>query len=304
MGSRKHPGRRHLSGKQLTAVIGVAGALALAGCGGSSGGSSGGGGGGGGGATQSATGSATSGKIVWSASPIAGSGATDTRTVLINAFEKKYPNIHVTLTSAPTNTDTNRATLATEISGGSATPDVFMGDVIWPAQFGAHQLAVPLSDYLPKSYWDQFASGLVQGASYKGKVYGSPLFEDQGFMYYRKDLLSKAGLQPPTTWEQLESEAKTLVSKGLVKYGFVWQGASYEGLTCNFMEYLTSAGGTATNSDYTKASLDSPAAVKAVTFMRSLITSGATPACRSATTARTKSAPCSCSAGPLVTAAG
>jgi len=275
MGSRKYPGRRTLSGKQLTAVIGVAGALALAGCGGSSGGSSSGGGGG---ATQSPTGSATSGKIVWSASPIAGSGATDTRTVLINAFEKKYPNIHVTLTSAPTNTDTNRATLATEISGGSATPDVFMGDVIWPAQFGAHQLAVPLSDYLPKSYWDQFASGLVQGASYKGKVYGSPLFEDQGFMYYRKDLLSKAGLQPPTTWEQLESEAKTLVSKGLVKYGFVWQGASYEGLTCNFMEYLTSAGGTATNSDYTKATLDSPAAVKAVTFMRSLITSGATPA--------------------------
>ena len=274
MGSRRYPGRRPLSGKQLTAVIGVAGALALAGCGGSSGGSSGGGGG----ATQSASGSATSGKIVWSASPIAGSGATDTRTVLINAFEKKYPNIHVTLTSAPTNTDTNRATLATEISGGSATPDVFMGDVIWPAQFAAHQLAVPLSDYLPKSYWDQFASGLVTGASYKGKVYGSPLFEDQGFMYYRKDLLSKAGLQPPTTWEQLESEAKTLVSKGLVKYGFVWQGASYEGLTCNFMEYLTSAGGSATNSDYSKASLDSAAAIKAATFMRSLITSGATPA--------------------------
>jgi multiple sugar transport system substrate-binding protein len=279
MGSRRYPGQGRLNGRQITAVVGVAGALVLAGCGGSSGGSSaGGGGGGGGGATSSASGSATSGKIVWSASPIAGAGATDTRTVLINAFEKKYPNIHVTLTSAPTNTDTNRATLATEISGGSATPDVFMGDVIWPAQFAAHQLAVPLSDYLPQSYFANFAPGLVTGASYKGKVYGSPLFEDQGFMYYRKDLLSKAGLQPPTTWEQLESEAKTLVSKNLVKYGFVFQGASYEGLTCNFMEYLTSAGGTATNGDYTKATLDSPAAVKAATFMRSLISSGATPA--------------------------
>ena len=42
MGSRRYPGRRTLSGKQLTAVIGVAGALALAGCGGSSGGTSGG----------------------------------------------------------------------------------------------------------------------------------------------------------------------------------------------------------------------------------------------------------------------
>ena len=277
MGSRRYPGRRPIRGWQLTAVVGAVGAVALAGC--SSGGSSSTSSSGTtGGATSSASGSATSGSIVWSASPIAGSGATDTRTVLISAFEKKYPGIHVTLTSAPTNTDTNRATLATEISGGSATPDVFMGDVIWPAQFGAHQLAVPLSDYLPQSYWSQFAPGLVTGASYKGKVYGSPLFEDQGFMYYRKDLLAKAGLQPPKTWEQLESDAKTLVSKNLVKYGFVWQGASYEGLTCNFMEYLTSAGGTATNSDYTKATLDSPAAIKALTFMRSLITSGVTPA--------------------------
>jgi multiple sugar transport system substrate-binding protein len=271
--SRRFSGKRSVRSLQLTAVVGAVGALTLAGCSSSSSTSAAGGG-----ATQSASGSATSGTIVWSASPIAGSGATDTRTVLINSFEKLYPNIHVTLVSAPTNTDTNRATLATEISGGATTPDVFMGDVIWPAQFGAHQLALPLTGLLPSSYFAQFAPGLIAGASYKGKVYGSPLFEDQGFMYYRKDLLAKAGLAPPTTWEQLESEAKTLLSKHLVKYGFVWQGASYEGLTCNFMEYLASAGGTATNSDYTKANLDSPAAVKAVTFMRSLVTSGVTPA--------------------------
>jgi len=271
--SRRFSGKRSVRSLQLTAVVGAVGALTLAGCSSSSSTSAAGGG-----ATQSASGSATSGTIVWSASPIAGAGANDTRTVLINAFEKLYPNIHVTLVSAPTNTDTNRATLATEISGGATTPDVFMGDVIWPAQFGAHQLALPLTGLLPASYFAQFAPGLIAGASYKGKVYGSPLFEDQGFMYYRKDLLAKAGLAPPTTWEQLESEAKTLLSKHLVKYGFVWQGASYEGLTCNFMEYLASAGGTATKSDYSTATLDSPAAIKAVTFMRSLVTSGVTPA--------------------------
>jgi len=281
--SINHPGRRQLKGWQLTALVGVVGALGVAGCSSSSSTSSaststststsspssG---------TSAAAGSATSGSIVWSASPITTNSHGDTRTTLITAFNKVYPNIHVTLVSAPTNTDTNRATLATEISGGSSTPDVFMGDVIWPAQFGAHQLAVPLSNYLPASYWAQFAPGLVAGASYKGQVYGSPLFEDQGFMYYRKDLLAKEHLSPPTTWEQLQSEAAQLQKAGLVKYGFVWQGASYEGLTCNFMEYLASAGGTATNSGYTAATLDSPAAIKAVTFMRGLITSGVTPA--------------------------
>jgi multiple sugar transport system substrate-binding protein len=285
MGSRRYPGRRHLKGWQLTALVGATGAFVLAGCG-SSGSSSSAAAGGGSSSTaaptangaSSAPGNATSGSIVWSASPLTGTGANDARTVLINAFEKQYPGIKVTLVSASTDTDTNRATLATQISGGSATPDVFMGDVIWPAQFGAHQLALPLSDYVPASYWTRFAPGLVGGASYKGKVYGSPLFEDQGFMYYRKDLLAKAGMTPPTTWEQLETDAKTLVSKGDVKYGFVWQGDSYEGLTCNFMEYLASAGGTATDSAFTQATLNSAAATKAVTFMRSLITSGASPA--------------------------
>src|SRR6266700_2470250 len=148
MGSRKNPGRRPLRAWQLTAAVGVTGALALAGCssGGSTSSSSGGGA-----ATASATGAAT-GTISWSASPITTSG-TDVRQVLIQAFEKQNPKIKVNLISAPTNTDTNRATLATQISGGSSSPDVFMGDVIWPAQFGAHQLAVPLSDYLPQSYW-------------------------------------------------------------------------------------------------------------------------------------------------------
>ena len=280
--SRRYSSRRSLRSWQLAALLGAVGALAAAGCSSSSSSS-----------TPSSTsssapavsssvsaapGNATSGSIVWSASPISTNSYGDTRTVLIKAFNKVYPNIHVTLTSAPTNTDTNRATLATEISGGSSTPDVFMGDVIWPAQFGAHQLAVPLSQYLPASYWAQFAPGLVAGASYKGQVYGSPLFEDQGFMYYRKDLLAKEHLSPPTTWEQLESEALTLQKAGLVKYGFVWEGASYEGLTCDYMEYLADAGGSVTNSSYTTASLDTPAAIKATTFMRSLITSGVTPA--------------------------
>ena len=283
--SRRYSAKRSIRSWQLAALVGAVGALALAGCS-SSGSSSGSSSSASTGASSSAPvtgegsssapGNATSGTITWWASPINTSGK-DVRQVLIADFEKQYPGIKVNLTSAPTSTDTNRATLTTTISGGSSNPDVFMGDVIWPAQFGAHQLAVPLSDYLPSSYWSAFAPGLVQGATYNGKIYGSPLFEDQGFLYYRKDLLAKEHLQVPKTWEQLASEAKQLQSAGLVKYGYVFQGASYEGLTCDYMEFLADAGGSATNSNYTQASLNSAASIKAVTFMRSLITSGVSP---------------------------
>ena len=282
--SARYSSRRPRSWR-LAALAGAVGALAIAGCSSSSSSPSSGTSAGSttsstalpASGTSAAPGNATSGTIDWWASPINTSGV-DVRQVLIKDFEAQYPNIKVSLTSAPNNTDTNRATLATDISGGASTPDVFMGDVIWPAQFGEHGFAVPLSDYLPSSYWAQFAPGLVQGATYQGKVYGSPMFEDQGFLYYRKDLLAKEHLAAPTTWEQVEADSVKLVHAGLVKYGFVWEGDSYEGLTCNFMEYLTDAGGAPTNSAYTTATLNTPAAIKAITFMRSLITSGASPA--------------------------
>jgi multiple sugar transport system substrate-binding protein len=276
--SRRFAARRSTRTWQVAALVAAA-ALAAAGCSSSSSssGTSASGSSTPASGTSTAPGNATSGTVNWWASPINTSGK-DVRQVLISDFEKANPGIKVTLTSAPTDTDTNRATLATDISGGSATPDVFMGDVIWPAQFGAHQLAVPLSNYLPASYFAQFAPGLVAGATYKGQVYGSPLFEDQGFLYYRKDLLTKENLPVPTTWEQLESEAEQLQKAGLVKYGYVFQGASYEGLTCNYMEFLASAGGTATKADYSTATLDSAASIKAVTFMRSLVTTGVSPA--------------------------
>ncbi len=215
--------------------------------------------------------------IVWWASPISTSGP-DLRKVLINDFEKANPNIKVTLQTAPTNTDTNRADLVTSISGGATSPDVFMGDVIWPGQFGSHALALPLSKYLPKSFFSRFASGLVAGASYKGQVYGAPFFQDQGFLYYRKDLLSAAHMAVPKTWEQLKADAVKLAKSGKVKYGFVWEGDSYEGGTCDFMEYYADTGGQVLNASDSKSVLNVGKVTQVLSFMRSLVTSGASPA--------------------------
>ena len=213
-----------------------------------------------------------SGTIVWAAPPITGNLRQD----LIAQFEKKYPKIKVTLQSQSSDTDTNKSSLTTTIGGGSATPDVYMGDVIWPAQFANSQLAMPLNGKLPSSFFNRFSSGLVQGATYKGNIYAVPFFADSGFLYYRKDLLKKANLPVPTSWAQVQSDSQTLQKDGLVQYGFVWQGDSYEGLTCDFMEYLTDAGGQVLNSQG-KANIDTPQALKALKFMRGLITSGVSP---------------------------
>ena len=59
--------------------------------------------------------------------------------------------------------------------------------------------------------------------------------------------------------------------------GIVYQGAPYEGLTCDFLELLFAAGGTVLSEDGTKATIDSPQSVKALQFMVDGIKNGDAP---------------------------
>ena len=65
---------------------------------------------------------------------------------------------------------------------------------------------------------------------------------------------------------------------GKVRYGFVWEGDSYEGGTCDFMEYYADTGGQVLNSTDTASALNVADVTKVLTFMRGLVTSGASPA--------------------------
>jgi len=149
--------------------------------------------------------------------------------------------------------------------------------VVWPAQFGKAGLALPLNSYFSSDYWKTFSPGLVDSVTYQGKIMAAPLFTDNAFLFYRKDLLDKAHLPVPTTWEQLQTEAAQLQKSHAVKYGFAGQFDSYEGLTCDFTEFEADAGGQSVNTGGTQATINSPAANKALTYMRGLITSGVAP---------------------------
>lgn len=223
----------------------------------------------------SADGPAT-GTITWYTAKF-GPGGTDIRKTLVDAFEKENPGIKVKIQTAPADTDAARATITTQISGGSSDFDLYNGDVVWPAAFGKAQLALPLSDKLPDAYWQTFSPGLVDGLKYQGKVMAAPLFTDNAFLFYRKDLLEKAGLPVPTTWEQVQSAAEQLQDKGLVKYGFAGQWASYEGLTCDWTEFAADAGTKVVNEEGTESVIDSAASKKALAYMKGLVDSGVAP---------------------------
>lgn len=234
-----------------------------------------------------------SGTIVWVSSPTLRNATDDARQVLVDAFEQAYPSIKVDLQPGSDNTNRLSEKLRGELTAGSATPDVYSGDVIFPAEFGHDGLALPLNKYLPDSFWSQFAppgtpladNTLIQAMSYQGNIYAMPYYVDEGFLFYRKDLLEQAGLPAPTTWEQLVADANVLKSLHLA-YKFAWQGAKYEGLTCDWTELLAdaygagqhAAGSAASIGQATAARLASPQALKALDFLRTLINDGLSPA--------------------------
>ncbi|WP_129839545.1 ABC transporter substrate-binding protein [Streptomyces sp. RFCAC02] len=196
---------------------------------------------------------------------------------LIDAFEEKHPDITVTYQPAPNNTDTMRATLTTEISGGSGAVDVYNGDLVWPAQFGDATLALPLDEHLPDGYWDRFEEERSRTTEYEGEHVAVPFYSDSGFLYYRKDLLEKHDLPVPKTWEDLAETAAKLQDSGDVRYGYVGQWANYEGLTVNWSELSAAGGGRSVSADGQRPAIDSPENERVLSFMRGMIEDGVAP---------------------------
>jgi trehalose/maltose transport system substrate-binding protein len=127
----------------------------------------------------------------------------------------------------------------------SADMDVLMVDVIWPGAFATH--LTDLSDAFADDM-DMWYDSIVENNTIDGRFVGAPWFGDFGILYYRTDLLEQYGYDgPPTTWDELEEMAQTILDGERASQpelqGFVFQGNAYEGLTCNALEWIASVGG-------------------------------------------------------------
>jgi multiple sugar transport system substrate-binding protein len=115
----------------------------------------------------------------------------------------------------------------------------------------------PLGDFLRPA---------VDTARYDGHLWAVPYYSNADLLYYRKDILTAAGKQPPKTWAQLEELAETVAPRyGL--QGYAGQFAQYEGLTVNFADALQSAGGSFLSPGGSTVTVDSPQAEAGLGFL-------------------------------------
>ena len=87
-------------------------------------------------------------------------------------------------------------------------PDVYEGHVSF-AMVKAGQVE-PLDDLLTDEIKADFHPNNLATNTVNGKVYAIKMIDDMGLLYYRKSMLSEAGVTPPTTMDEVIAAAKTL----------------------------------------------------------------------------------------------
>ncbi|SFJ53457.1 ABC transporter substrate-binding protein [Thermoflavimicrobium dichotomicum] len=175
--------------------------------------------------------------IVWAY----GKDNTGENKKIVEAFKKTHPNIDVKVKEMPSDTGQNHDQLVTMFSAKSSEIDVMNLDVIWPAEFASAGYLEPLDRFIEKDKvkLDEYIPGAVEAGKVNGQQYAIPRFVDAGLLFYRKDVIST----PPKTWDELVQKAKEAKSQGKTKFGYLMQGKQYEGLVCNFLEFISSYGG-------------------------------------------------------------
>lgn len=195
---------------------------------------------------------------------------------LFDEYEAKNPGVKIAIETGGATSELQRQYLSTVLNAKDSAIDIYMIDIVNPAQYFAAGWLEPLDKYVGgpatlKSYLPAYAAANVVD----GKVAAMPAFADAMFMYYRKDLLEKNGIPEPKTWDDLAAAAKKVqaAEKNPNLQGLSIQGAPIEGAVCTFLLPYWSQG-KEFNDASGKLTLDKAAAAKGLQMWLDLVDQG------------------------------
>jgi len=174
--------------------------------------------------------------------------------------------IHVKRLPAPDGSLNQLALWKKLLQKGSATPDVYSTDVVWSGILSPY-----LIDLKPYFANDLASVPPVVVSSYTvdDKLIAVPHHAYVGLLFYRTDLLRRYGYRgPPKTWDELEAMASRIQAGERARgnkdfWGYVWQGAATEDLTCNGLEWQMGNGGGRIIEDDQTISVNNPQTIRA-----------------------------------------
>lgn len=151
-------------------------------------------------------------------------------------------------------------------ASASELPDIVIQDAPDMASYASMGIYADITDKISNwDFIDQYYEGPMESTKLDGKTYGIPFGSNNLALYYNEELLDKAGVEPPQTWEELKSVGKQLTKDNVT--GFAFSALQNEEGTFNFMPWVWSAGG-----DFDK--MGSSESIKSLTFVKDLVDEG------------------------------
>ncbi len=159
----------------------------------------------------------------------------------------------------------------TRIQNGEA-PDILNIDVF--ADYQADGLLLPAKDYVSEETYAKMYESFLAQSDIDGTVWAIPDLASARAMYYNADILEAAGVQPPTTWEELKAACEAIKAYDDTIYPWGIDMTTDEGQAA-FAYYTWNNGGgfVDENGDW---ALNSPENVEAVQFAIDLVNAGYT----------------------------
>lgn len=129
----------------------------------------------------------------------------------------------------------------TSMAAAKTLPDIFYAHVL-AAQLGRAGLSINYRDHLPASFINQFFPSPIKQFTFdNGKLYALPLSAQVFGIFHNNTLMSKLGLQPPNTWDELIAMVPTIKKANLVP--LVWGNSLSNTGPDFFLPLITQYGG-------------------------------------------------------------
>ena len=206
----------------------------------------------------------------------------------VDQWNKENPRKPVQIRFFPFDEYMNGTLLTTAFASESG-PDIFWASRGTFLQYAKGGVLADLSDLLTGEAKQDFSQPSIDAITVDGKEYAMPFEQEPVALLYNTDLLQKAGVQVPKTWDELLAACEKLKVAHLIPIVIEPQPGAYENFT--WYPFLWQTGSDVTNPEMTKATFDSPGTAKALDLWRTLIQKGYAPRTATDITANVVSTP-------------
>jgi multiple sugar transport system substrate-binding protein len=198
---------------------------------------------------------------------------------LFAKFRETNPSIDLKAEAVPSNNWADFFNkVSTRIAGGRV-PDMLQVATEGQRLFASKGLVAPLDDLIAKDkaiideYYQDLDPNLIkwnkEHSSPDGKTYYLPGEFNTMAIWYSKELFQKAGVAEPTsswTWDDFRRSCEQIKAK-TGAWGYADDATYFVGI----MPWLLTNGASSFNEDWSKPTINSPAAQEAATFVQGLV---------------------------------